>query len=245
MNILNNLSAIRIVLVNTTHPGNIGATARAMKNMGLTQLYLVNPKIFPHVDATARASGADDLLATAQVVTTLDEAVADCKLIIGTSARSRGIPWPLLNVREAAEKMRQEAVKNKIAIVFGQEQFGLTNEELECCHFVITIPCNPDYASLNLAAAVQIIAYEIRMAFGGDKLAMPLAEPGVYDLATAEEMQKFYEHLQQTLIELEFLDPKNPRKLMRRLIRLFNRARVEKREINILRGILTAMEKVD
>lgn len=232
---------IRIVLVNTTHPGNIGATARAIKNMGLSQLYLVNPKMFPHAEATARASGADDVLAEAVVTDSLDDAINGCSLVIGTSARRRDIPWPMLQLRDAAKKIIYEAEHHPVAILFGQEQFGLTNDELERCHFLITIPCNPDYPSLNLAAAVQIVAYEICMAIATDVGAQHAAP--IDDLATADEMQKFYDHLQQMLIDIEFLNPQNPRKLMHRLIRLFNRARVEKRELNILRGILTGVQK--
>jgi len=242
-------TSICIVLVNTSHPGNIGAAARAIKNMGLSKLMLVNPKIFPHADATARASGADDILAQAVVVNDLDEAIKDCKLVIGTTARSRGIPWPLLSVRAAAEKILQEAIHH-VAVLFGHERSGLTNDELDRCHFVINIPCNPDYSSLNLAAAVQIITYEIRMAYlqqypeqqADDQQKQLIETLPFYDYASADEMQKFYQHLEETLVKLEFLDPENPRKLMRRLIRLYNRARVEKRELNILRGILTAVQ---
>lgn len=235
------LTAIRIVLVNTTHPGNIGAVARAMKNMGLSQLCLVNPKLFPHAEATARASGADDLLKHATVVNDLDAAIKDCDLVIGSSVRMRGIPWPVFDVREAAAKIIQEAPTAKIAILFGQEKSGLTNEELQRCHFVINIPSNPDYSSLNLAAAAQIVAYEIWMAQSTQPQYVALEKK--VELATADETQKFYAHLEQTLMEINFLDPHYPKQLMRRLTRLFNRLRMEKREVNILRGILTAVQE--
>lgn len=241
------LSSIRIVLVNTTHPGNIGATARAMKNMGLSTLYLVNPLQFPHVEATARASGADDILAYARTAETLEEAIQDCGLVVATTARERGIAWPTQPLRSAANQIINEAKSHQIAVLFGQEQSGLTNVELAHCHFMMTIPANPDYSSLNLAQAVQVVCYELYCA-SLQATALPDTEAIAFQneldqLASAEELQKFYQHLQQALISLNFLDEKNPRKLMHRLIRLFNRARLERREINILRGILAAVEK--
>ena len=236
------LRQVRIVLVEPSHPGNIGAAARAMKNMGLEQLYLVNPKKFPHADATARASGADDLLANAVVRETLDEAVVGCSLVVGASARLRRLSIPQWNPRECAEKIWAEAGSSEIAIIFGREHAGLTNEELGRCHQLVHIPCNPDYSSLNLAAAVQVLCYECRMVAEAE-----LAESDITQkdepLATADDMTRFYEHLHETLIEIGFLDPENPRIMMQRLRRLFNRARPNEVEMNILRGILTAAQK--
>lgn len=237
---------LRIVLVATSHPGNIGAVARAMKNMGLEQLYLVAPKAFPNVEATARAAGADDILAKAKVVNCLEEALVGCTMVIGTSARNRNFPIPLLDAREAASKAVAEASleQRAVAIVFGRENNGLTNEELQKCHYHLCIPSNPDFSSLNVASAVQIVVYEIMMVaekyrFGD--FASNIADQDV--LATAEEMAQFYEHLRQTLIELGVLNPQQPRRLMERLRRLFNRARPEHLEINVLRGILREIQK--
>jgi tRNA (cytidine32/uridine32-2'-O)-methyltransferase len=227
----------RIVLVNTSHPGNIGAAARAMKNMGLQQLYLVAPHQFPCAEATARAAGADDLLAKAVCVDTLDAALAGCGLVIGSSARSRTLAIPELNPRECAELAMHEPQSTQAAIVFGRERTGLSNAELDRCHYLVQIPTDPDYPSLNLAAAVQVICYELRMAMG----LMPLGQEKPQRFATADEMELFYQHLENTLIEVEFLSPDNPRQLMRRLRRLFGRVRVNENEINILRGILTAV----
>lgn len=241
---MNLLESIRIILVNTTHPGNIGATARAMKNMGLKDLYLVDPYQFPHVEATARASGADDLLEKAKVVPTLAEAVKDCGFVIGTTARTRGIPWPVLDLRTAAKKTLVEAERGPVAILFGQERAGLTNEELEYCHAVINIPCNPEYTSLNLAQAVQLVTYEIRMSWLEQQEKPIAAKKFRLDRpASAAEMEGFYEHLRETLIQIGFLNPMEPKKIMRRMIRLFNRTQLEKREINILRGMLSAMQE--
>lgn len=237
-----NKNDIRIVLVHTTHPGNIGAAARAMKNMGLSQLVLVNPACFPHVEATARASGADDLLARARVVPTLEAALEGCVLVVGSSARMRGISCPVKALRPAAEEICGEARQGAIAILFGQESSGLTNAELAHCHWMVTIPTNPAYPSLNLAQAVQLVCYELAMATPKEQAEVALpAAPEAEALAAADEMHSFYQHLQDKLIELGFLNPANPRKLMQRLTRLFNRARLEKRELNILRGILSAI----
>lgn len=235
------LSNVRIVLVETTHPGNIGAVARAMKNMGLITLYLVAPKKFPSADATARASGADDVLASAVICKTLFEAIGDCHLVIGTSARSRTIQWPMLDPRACAEKIWAEPDSTQIAILFGREHSGLTNEELDCCHYLLKIPCNPDFSSLNVAAAVQIIAYEIFMAAA--RSAKPCLEEQLESpLATALELESFYQHLHQTLAEIRFLHLGRSRSVMRRLRRLFNRVRLEKKEVDILRGILSAAQ---
>lgn len=236
------LNNVRIVLVEPSHPGNIGATARAMKNMGLSQLYLVNPKIFPHVDATSRASGADDVLAQAVVCGNLDDALSECHLVVGASARLRRLSIPQWNPRECAEKILAENAQNMSAIVFGREHSGLTNEELGRCHQLVHIPSNPDYSSLNLAAAVQVLCYELRMAIEADNKAAS-SEASKESLATADDMERFYEHLHETLVDIEFLDPENPRIMMQRLRRLFNRSRPDEVEMNILRGILTAAQK--
>jgi tRNA (cytidine32/uridine32-2'-O)-methyltransferase len=234
------LNRIRIVLVNTSHPGNIGSAARAMKTMGLSELYLVAPEAFPHPKAVEMAAGADDVLSSAIVVNTVEEAVADCHLVIGASARSRNIPWPLLSPRAMTEKMKQEAPDNQIAILFGREQSGLTNDELQRCHLHVQIPANPDYSSLNLAAAVQVMAYELRVASLDETT---LTEEWDYRLATADEMEKFFTHLQDVLIEIDFLKMSAPRKLMTRLRRLFLRTRPDVMEMNILRGMLTAVQE--
>ncbi len=234
------LANIRMVLVETTHPGNIGAAARAMKVMGLSKLYLVKPKKFPHLDAVVRAAGADDILDQAIVVDSLTEALTDCNLVIGISARKRTLPLEVLNPRQAAAKALAEVKQNNVAFVFGQERAGLSNDELLHCHYHLHIPTVKNYSSLNLAASVQIIAYELYLAannFSGEQKIQ-------YDeLASANDMALFYEHLQQTLIDIGFLDPNNPRHLMDRLRRLFNRARLEKIETNILRGILSSFAK--
>jgi TrmH family RNA methyltransferase len=229
----------RIVLVNTSHPGNIGAAARAMKNMGLSELCLVDPQRYPSAEATARASGADDLLARATCFGTLDEAIADAVLVIGASARSRSLPVPMLDPRGCAKLVYEQPDAKPVAILFGRERTGLSNQELDRCHYLVQIPSNPEYPSLNIAAAVQIIVYELSV------LAGHRANTGqaAIDYATAQQMEYFYDHLEETLLELEFLDPANPKQLMRRLRRLFGRTRPDQNEINILRGILTAMNR--
>ncbi|HEV2112280.1 MAG TPA: tRNA (cytosine(32)/uridine(32)-2'-O)-methyltransferase TrmJ [Gammaproteobacteria bacterium] len=230
---------IRIVLVETSHPGNIGAAARAMKTMCLEQLVLVNPAEFPHPDAAARASGALDLLQRARVAATLDEALMGCVLVAGTSARRRGIGPPELAPRECAARLATAARQQDVALVFGRERTGLTNEELGRCHLLVSIPANPDYASLNLASAVQVLGYELMLA----QVAAPAAAEAGTPLATAEEMERFYGHLEAAALETGFLDPANPKHLMRRLRRLFNRAQPDQNEINILRGLLAALQE--
>lgn len=234
------LSAIRIILVATSHPGNIGSTARAMKTMGLNSLYLVKPKSFPDYKAKEMAAGADDLLEKAVVTETLDEALAGCQLILGTSARPRGLSLPGLLPASCAELVSQQSENTQIAIVFGREHAGLTNEELLKCHIHIHIPSNPEYASLNLAQAVQIIAYELRM-----KLLAPQAEVALRqdEYAAADEIEQFYEHLREVFIEIQFLKASNPRRLMQRVRRLFNRVNLEKMEVNLLRGMLSQVQK--
>ena len=229
---------LRIVLVETSHPGNIGAAARAMKTMGLTRLLLVNPGEFPHPDADARASAAVDLLESAQVVPDLDTALAGCVLVAGTSARRRGIGPPELLPRECAARLTAAAAEQDVALVFGRERTGLTNEELDRCHLLVTIPANPEYASLNRAAAVQVLAYDLMLAGGSAAAAAESEVP----LATADEMERLYQHLEQAALETGFLDPENPKHLMRRLRRLFNRAQPDQNELNILRGLLTALQ---
>lgn len=233
------MKQVRIVLVNTSHPGNIGAAARAMKNMGQTDLCLVDPQRYPSAEATARASGADDLLARAKCFGTLNDAIADAVLVIGASARSRSLPVPMLDPRACAKLVYEQPDTKTVAILFGRERTGLSNEELDRCHYLVQIPSNPEYSSLNIAAAVQIIVYELSLLAGNQVNA---GQTGI-DYATAQQMEQFYDHLEETLVELEFLDPVNPKQLMRRLRRLFGRTRPDQNEINILRGVLTAMNK--
>ncbi|WP_249677172.1 tRNA (cytosine(32)/uridine(32)-2'-O)-methyltransferase TrmJ [Pseudomonas abieticivorans] len=244
------LQNIRVVLVNTSHPGNIGGAARAMKNMGLSRLVLVDPLDFPSHEADARASGASDVLENAQVVATLEEALVGTTLVLGTSARDRRIPWPLLDPRECGTKSVEEAAQGgEIALVFGREYAGLTNEELQRCHFHVHIPSNPDFSSLNLGAAVQVLAYEVRMAWLAaegqasktEKVEVASVRSG--DVSTTDEMERFYEHLEKTLVDIGFLDLQSPRHLMARLRRLYGRSSVNRAEMNILRGILTETQK--
>ena len=235
------LAAVRVVLINTTHPGNIGATARAMKTMGLSSLHLVTPKVFPNADATAMASGADDLLQTAVVHDSLDSALQGCPLVMGTSARLRSLPMPMLDVRAASEQAVTESTAHQVAILFGRERYGLTNEEMQRCQYLVNIPSNPAYSSLNLAQAVQIMGYELRVAaMGGAGVSQP---PKDWEPVDAAQMEGLFEHLEQTLLDIRFLNPKQPKRLMMRLRRLFNRARPDQNEINILRGILKASQE--
>jgi tRNA (cytidine32/uridine32-2'-O)-methyltransferase len=235
------LANFRIVLVGTTHPGNIGAAARAMHTMGLSRLYLVNPKNFPCAEATARASGADHLLAQAEICSSLRQAVAGCHLVFGLSARPRNIAWPSLEARDCGALAVAEAAAGEVAIVFGCEHSGLSNAELDHCHYLVHIPSNPEYRSLNLAAAVQVMAYEVRVAFLTSLTSLANV-PSDAPLASTDKVEGFFAHLEQALVEIGFLDPDNPRLLMRRLRRLFLRARLDSQEINILRGILTAAQ---
>jgi TrmH family RNA methyltransferase len=238
--VADHLDRIRIVLIDTTHPGNIGATARAMKVMGVSRLHLVNPAIYPHAEATARASGADDILQNARIHQSLEEALEGCSLVLGTSARLRSLSMPQLNVRSAAEEALKESAEQHVAILFGRERHGLTNEQMQCCHQLVHIETNPEYGSLNIAQAVQLVVYEIRMAaMGTDHLSLPSAD---WEPVDAGQMELFYKHLEQTLLDLEFLNPRQPKKLMMRLRRLFNRARPDQNEMNILRGILAASQ---
>lgn len=231
-------STIRIVLVSPSHPGNIGAVARAMKTMELTNLYLVTPKKFPHVDATARAAGADDVLEHAVITNSLTEAIKDCQVIFGTSARPRVLSLPRLNPKQAAQIINEIKPPNQIAIVFGRENNGLSNEELELCNYQIYIPTNPNFYSLNLAAAVQLITYEIKMV----KQLELATESTMLDFATSEAIQSFHQHLKETLTAIGFLKPKSPKRVLTKLKLLFNRTQLEKNEVNILRGILTSIQ---
>lgn len=240
------LENIAIVLVNTTHPGNIGGVARAMKNMGLADLRLVEPKIFPSEEAVSRASGATDLLDNAQQFSSLEDAIADCQLAVGTSARERHIPWPLINPRELAAITAPLPSTTRVAVVFGREDRGLTNEELQLCHHHVNIPTNAEFSSLNIAAAVQVITYELRMAaLGlGEQTARPQwGTDWDIELASHHELELMFEHLEKVLVDTEFLDPDNPRQLMPRLRRLLMRAVPDKVEVNVLRGILKSVEK--
>lgn len=234
---------LAVVLVNTSHPGNIGATARAMKNMGLSRLILVQPEDFPSGVAVGRAVSAGDILDNAVVVDSLQEAVADCGLVIGTSARSRKIPWPMLNPEQCADKIIKNGKNNKVALVFGREDAGLNNEELQQCHFHVQIP-TADFSSLNLASAVLVICYEVHKAALAVQELPAASEDEFWDQekANGEQMEHFYRHLERVMIAIDFHDPENPRQLMQRMRRLFSRIRVDVMEMNILRGILTNIE---
>ena len=241
---MNDLKNIRVVLVNTAHPGNIGASARAMKNMGLNQLILVQPKDFPSGVAVGRAASATDILESAVVVDSLQAALADCGLVICTSARSRKIPWPMLSPEQTGQKVIKEIGLTNIALVFGREDSGLSNEELQLGHFHVQIPSDEKYSSLNLAAAVLVICYEIRKAASKENTDAQSQDAGIWDqeFATGDQVEHFYQHLEQVMIDIKFHDPKNPRQLMQRMRRLFGRVRLDVMELNILRGILTNIE---
>ena len=231
---------INIVLVATTHPGNIGATARAMKTMGVSRLRLIAPRHFPSAEASARASGADDILAAAEVYDSLQAGVKDCHLVVASSARNRHIAWPVCSPEEAAHQVLKHTRQGlDAAIVFGRESSGLSNDELECCHAMLQIPTNPGFSSLNLASAVQIICYELCKTAIADQAGDTGKAQSTVSMA---QMEMFYAHLQATLIDLDYLDPHTPRHLMRRLKRLFNRAGLDENEYNILRGILAAAQ---
>ncbi len=231
------LSHIKIVLVETTHPGNIGAVARAMKNMKMANLCLVAPKCFPNAEATSRASGADDVLAKAVVCQSLPEAIADCQLVIGASARCRTISWPELTPRQCAEKVVIHEPNQKVAVIFGRENSGLKNIELDLCHYLLRIPCNNEYSSLNIAAAVQVVCYELFVAAGVQQ-DVPVGDKGECLLATAAQMESFYAHLHQALNDIGFMQPGKSESIMRRLRRVYNRIQLDTKELDILRGIL-------
>ncbi len=238
---------IKVILINTTHPGNIGAVARAMKNMGFKHLCLVSPKHFPSDEANARASGALDILENADVVQTLDEALLDCHWVLGLSARSRKLAIPTLTAREGALNIASRLLETpdlKVGLLFGQEQSGLSNEALAKCHFQINIPANPEYASLNIAQAAQILSYELRMAILSIKASIVsnnddiLQEKQNLELAKIGEVERFYTHLEKTLIEIQFLNPQSPGYLMRHLRRLFAKSPLTKTEVIRLHGRL-------
>ena len=252
------LSHVRIVMVNTTLPANIGSALRAMKTMGLIKLVLVAPKTYPHPDIDALAAGATDLIDQIEIVATLEDAIKDCHLVFGTSARSRTIPWPLLDARPAAQKSMQAVMhhQQEIAVVFGREDRGLTNEELALANYHVTIPVNTDYGVLNVAQAIQVICYEMRVATleliektTDTAAVMPVtdSEDMHWDepLVTHEQMEQFYPHFEKMLAEIEFLDPKNPRLLPLRLRRLFGRIQLDKMEYHLLRGIFTRVQALN
>jgi TrmH family RNA methyltransferase len=248
--------AVRIVLVATSHPGNIGATARAMKTMGLADLALVAPKHFPSDDATARAAGADDVLESARVCATLPDAVADCGLVYGASARLRTVQVPVVDPRECAAAVVRAAsvgegaraaaeapAANRAAIVFGNEQSGLSNAELARCGALVHVPTNPAFSSLNLGMAVQVICYELRMAWLEAAARSTVSQPRETRLATAEELEHFHEHLETLLTDTGFLHPNHQKQIKLKLRRVFHRAELDHNEISILRGMLTSIGK--
>tara|TARA_B100001123_G_scaffold213882_1_gene241507 strand:- start:518 stop:1279 length:762 start_codon:yes stop_codon:yes gene_type:complete len=235
---------IHFILVGTSHSGNIGAAARAMKNMGINKLMLVAPKEFPHKKAFFRAKAATDVLENATIHKTLSEAVADFRLVVGTSARNRKVPWPIVNPREVTEEVISfcQTDLDKIAIVFGREDRGLTNEELGLCNLHVYIPSSEEYPSLNLSQAVQIIAYEIRLKaltqekkLRKQKWDVPLAKNG--------EIEKLIEHFEELMQEIEFYEVDNPRQLLKRVRRFFKRTRLDHMEANIFRGVMAAIQK--
>jgi TrmH family RNA methyltransferase len=233
---------IRIVLVNTSHPGNIGATARAMKNMGLSKLTLVQPKQFPSLDALNRAAGAIDILDYAQVVDSLEEAIADCVWVAGTSARLRTIEWPIYEPRECVQQSLDFIEEGEVAVVFGRENSGLTNDELELCNALLHIPTNPEYSSLNVAAAVQVVSYEYRLALISEKAQKSKGKKHQKDaLAKNEQLDSMHAHLKEALLSVDFFGTNNPDVIMRRLKGLFNRAGTTQREVGIIRGICKAI----
>lgn len=244
---VNNLiDNIRVVMVETTHPGNIGAAARAMKTMGYSNLYLVKPKIYPNAEATARAAGADDILGSAVVCDSLEEALQGCVTVVASTARPRSISHSVFTPREYAPKLSEMLKLGPVALVFGRESSGLSNEELEYCNVILQIPTNPDFSSLNVASAIQILCYEfiqLLQADVGEKADTDVDSEEKIRLATADEMTYLYDHLEQSMIDVGFLNPDQPRKLMRRLKSLFNRAHLDENEVSILRGFLAAIQE--
>lgn len=236
------LERVKVVLVGTTHSGNIGSAARAMKVMGLSQMVLVDPQCQVDAQAIALAAGASEIALNAQIYPTLEAAVADCGLVVGTSARSRTLEWPMLDPRECGEKLISEANQHSVAMVFGRERTGLTNEELQLCHYHVCVPANPEYSSLNLAMAVQLLSYEVRMAY----LALQQSSRSSTlqeEYPRHQELERFYAHLEQVIMQTEFISAQQPGQVMNKLRRMFTRARPEAQEINILRGILTSVQK--
>ncbi|HFG1637833.1 TPA: tRNA (cytosine(32)/uridine(32)-2'-O)-methyltransferase TrmJ [Vibrio cholerae] len=236
------LERVKVVLVGTTHSGNIGSAARAMKVMGLSQMVLVDPQCQVDAQAIALAAGASEIALNAQIYPTLEAAVADCGLVVGTSARSRTLEWPMLEPRECGEKLISEAKQHSMAMVFGRERTGLTNDELQLCHYHVCVPANPEYSSLNLAMAVQLLSYEVRMAY----LALQQSSQSSTlqeEYPRHQELERFYAHLEQVIMQTEFISAQQPGQVMNKLRRMFTRARPEAQEINILRGILTSVQK--
>lgn len=232
---------IRFVLMGTTHSGNIGAAARAMKTMGINDLALVNPEGFPSAEATSRASGADDLLFNSDVCENIDQAIKQCKLVIGTTARKRHLDIPVIDARAAAEMLIQESKVNKVALVFGKERYGMTNEEVERCHYLVRLPTVESFSSLNLASAVQVLAYECRMA--------DLSKHEVEDIVVeedgvdAEKMESFYQHYFDVMEKALYLRKEGHDSLKTKIRIMYNRIRPKKHEIDILRGFLSKLEK--
>ena len=233
------LNNIRVVLVGTSHPGNIGSVARAMKTMGLSNLYLAEPRTEIDGQSIALAAGAADILQNVTKVDSFDEAIADCSLVVATSARSRTLDWPVLEPREAGDKLVAEGETSPVAIVFGRENHGLSNEELQKCNYHVVIPANEEYSSLNLAQAVQIVCYETRMSYLNRNREAEVVE----EYPLQNEQEQFFEHLERTLLSTGFIIKNHPGQVMTKLRRLFSRARIERQEMNILRGILSSIEK--
>ena len=237
----NFLNTVKVVLVGTTHPGNIGAAARAIKNMGIFNLALVEPKEFPSDIAIYRSKAAKDILENAEIYESLEDAIAGCKLIVGTSARARSVPWPVFNPRDAAEEMLKISKQGNVAIVFGREDRGLTNDELGLCNFHVHIPSDPKYSSLNLSQAVQILAYEIRLAYSRDEVISEVKWD--VDLANNEQTERLIDHMEELMQDVEFYDVENPRKLLLRVRRFFKRSKIDVMEANIFRGLFSAIQK--
>ena len=237
----NFLNTVKVVLVGTTHPGNIGAAARAIKNMGIYNLALVKPKEFPSDIAIYRSKAAKDILENAEIYESLEDAIAGCKLIVGTSARARSVPWPVFNPRDAAEEMLKISKQGNVAIVFGREDRGLTNDELGLCNFHVHIPSDPKYSSLNLSQAVQILAYEIRLAYSRDEVISEVKWD--VDLANNEQTERLIDHMEELMQDVEFYDVENPRKLLLRVRRFFKRSKIDVMEANIFRGLFSAIQK--
>lgn len=236
------LDRVRVVLSHTSHPGNIGGAARAMKTMGLSRLVLVRPRLFPHDDAIARASGAEDVLAGAQVVDTLNEALAGCVCTAAITARRRELSAPIRWARDAAAELIAIARhQGEVALLFGNEASGLSNEEVGATQMPVMIPANPAYSSLNLASAVQVLGYELRLAAADPGMPPPVAGEGLP--APHEEVDRLIAHFERAMIASGFLDPASPKRLIPRLRRLFARARLEREEVAILRGMLSAFEQ--
>jgi TrmH family RNA methyltransferase len=227
---------VRIVLIEPSHPGNIGSVARAMKNMALSELVLVRPRSFPHAEANALAAGADDILAGARIVDSVAEALADCGYIAGTTSRPRSYYWEFTTPRDVAGRIAELPEENRAALLFGSERYGLATDDLQYCNVLVRIPANPDYCSLNLAMSVQLLAYELFMARENPHSHIQLELP----LAASGDVEHFYAHLNQVLNEIDFEDRTGH--LMERLRRLFNRAQLDRNELNILRGILSAVQ---